>query len=215
MTKHDYATSLAAAIAYLTLRQQDSVGLTLFDEKVTRYMKPSNSAQHWKILVRELAGRTGPRKTALGATLSELADRLHRPMLVLVISDLFEAPSDRGGSPVDHVLRGFKRLQYRHHELIIWNLWDEAELTFPFNGWTRFDGLEDGGRLLADPGSLRTNYLAEVDRFQSRLRTACGKMHADYSIFDTSQPLDVVLAGYLATRRARLRQRSSRVLGRG
>ncbi|UCE60294.1 MAG: DUF58 domain-containing protein [Phycisphaerales bacterium] len=207
MTKHAYATSLAAAISYLTLQQRDSVGLALFDQRVTQFLKPSNRAHQWKTLVQELAGRVGPGKTSVGQVLGELCERLVRPTLVIVISDLFDDDQV--------VLRGLRQMRYRHHELIVWNVWDEAELTFPFSDWTRFEGLESAGRLLTEPGSLRARYLEEVGRFQSALRQGCGQMQVDYTVFGTAQPLDVVLAGYLATRSGRLRQRSSRVMSRG
>jgi len=207
MTKHEYATSVAAAVAYLTLQQQDSVGLTLFDERLTHFMRPSNNAHHWKTLVHELAGKTGPAKTSIGRVLAELAERLNHRLLIILISDLFDAPAA--------ILKGLKHLRYRRHEVIVWNLWDPAELTLPFSGPTMFDGLESTGRLLTDPRSLRARYVEEVERFQAQLRTGCGHMLIDYTVFSTATALDVALSGYLATRAARLRQRSSRVLGGG
>ncbi len=207
MTKYEYTAAVAAAIAYLTIQQQDSVGLTLFDEHLTSFVKPSNNAQHWKTLIEGLAHPTGPAKTSLERVLGELAERLSHRTLIILISDLFD--------DVDATLKGFKHLRYRHHELIVWNIWDHAELTLPLSGPTMFDGLESMGKLLTDPRSLRARYLQEVERFQTRLRTGCGHMHVDFTIFDTSAPLDAALSGYLATRSARLRQRSSRVMSRG
>ncbi len=205
MTKYEYAAAVAAAVSYLTLQQQDSVGLALFDDHLTGFIRPSNSAQHWKTLIKELAGGTGPAKTSLGGVLGELVETLSTRMLIILISDLFD--------DVEAILKGFKHLRYRHHELIVWNVWDRAELTFPFSGPTMFDGLESSGRLVTDPRSLRLRYLDEVQRFQTRLRTGSGHMHVDFTLFDTSTPLDVALSSYLATRSARLKKRSSRVLG--
>lgn len=207
MTKYEYATALAAAIAYLTLQQQDSVGLTVFDDHLRAFIRPSNNAQHWKTLVQDLTAKVGPSKTSMARVLSELAERLSHRTLVILISDLFD--------DVDEILTGFKHLRFRHHELIVWNLWDRAELSLPFKGPTLFDGLESTGRLLVDPRALRARYLEEVRTFQTRLKTGCGHMHVDFAMFDTSMPLDVALSGYLATRSARLRHRSSRVGGRG
>jgi uncharacterized protein (DUF58 family) len=207
MTKHEYATSLAAAMAYLTLQQQDSVGLAIFDEELTEFVRPSNHAHHWRTLVKELAGKVGGAKTSIGAVLSELCERLHHRTMIVLISDLFD--------DLDSMLRGFKHVRYRHHELIVWNLWDPAELSFPYTGPTMFDGLEGMGRVLVEPRTLRARYLDEVERFQASLRAACGKMHVDYASFDTSSALDVALSGYLAARNTRLRKRSSRVMSRG
>ncbi len=207
MSKHEYATSLAAATAYLALQQQDSVGLALFDERITEFMKPSNNAQNWRTVVHELAGHTGPAKTSMGPVFAELTERLGHRMLVILISDLFD--------DADVIMRGLKQLRFRRHDVIVWNLWDQAEMTFPLKGPTLFEGLEASGRLLADPGSLRARYLEEVRRFQAKLRRACGHLHIDYRMFNTSLPLDSALSGYLATRSARLRRRSSRVMGSG
>ena len=207
MTKHEYAASLAAAMAYLTLQQQDSVGLAQFDETITGFIRPSNNTHHWRTVVQELAGRTGSAKTSIGRVMQELAERLGQRTLIILISDLFD--------DVDGILKGFRYLRYRHHELIVWNLWDPAELSFPFQGPTLFTGLESMGKMLVEPRSLRARYLEQVERFQAQLRDGCGRMHVDYSVFTTSTPLDQALSGYLATRSSRLRQRSSRVMGRG
>lgn len=207
LTKHEYATSLAAAVAYLTLQQQDSVGLALFDEKVTEFLKPANNAHHWKTLVRQLDGRTGPAKTSIGRVLLELAERLNHRLLILIISDLFDsAPS---------ILKGLRHLRFRRHEVIVWNIWDPAELTLPFDGPVQFEGLEQSGRILIDPRTLKSRYIEEVERFQHQMRSGCGQMLIDYMVFHSGMPLDAALSGYLATRSARLRQRSSRVLGGG
>ena len=207
MTKHEYAASLAAAIAYLALQQQDSVGLTLFDERLTRCLRPSSNTQQWKVLVNELAGSTGPAKTSIEHVISELLERLQHRTLIILISDLFD---DEEG-----ILRGLKRLRYHRHEPIVWNLWDRAELTLPYTGPTMFHGLEKTGDLLADPATLRSRYIEEVKRFQSKMQAQCGKMQVDYTVFDTSRSLATALSNYLATRSARLRPRSARAFGHG
>lgn len=207
MTKHDYAASISSAIAYLALQQQDAVGLTRFDRHVTRYIRPSNNSIHWKTIISELEGGPGPAKTSLGRVFDELAERLHRRMLIIVVSDMLD--------DVNGILRGLKHLRYRRHEVVVCNLWDRAELTFQFKGPTMFVGLEESGRLLTEAGSLRERYLAEVERFRARLQAGCSRLHIDYVTFDTSTALDVALSAYLASRAARIRQRSSRVLGRG
>lgn len=206
-TKHEYATSIAAAIAYLALQQQDSVGLATFDEELTRFIRASSNPHHWKTIIKELEGKTGAKKTSVGRVLEQLAERLPHRTLVIIVSDLFDE--------VSVILKGLERLRYRGHEMVVCNVWDPAELSLPFSGPTMFEGLEDAGTLLTDPRSLRERYLEEVEHFRGLLSTGCSHMHVDYTVFDTSAPLDVALSAYLATRSARIRQRSSRVLGRG
>jgi len=207
LTKYEYAASLAAAMAYLTLQQQDSVGLALFDEDIRQFLRPANNAHHWRAIIQGLDGGTGQSKTSLDRVLGELVERLTQRTLIVLISDLFD--------DAYVVLRGFQHIRFRHHELIVWNLWDPAELSFPFTGPTLFDGLEASGRVHVEPRSVATRYREEVERFRTRLRAGCGRMQAEFTSFNTSAPLDIALSGYLATRSARLRQRSARVMGRG
>ena len=207
MSKYDYATALGAAVAYLALQQQDAVGVALFDEHVARFVKPSNRADQWKTLIRELVGRKGTAKTSLRRVLLELSERLTHPMLIILISDLFDDP--------DEILAGFRQLLHRGHELIVWNVWDPAELTLPMTGPTLFEGLEAEGKLLTDPRSLRDRYLEQVEQFQQRLRAGCGRLEIEYVLFSTDMFLDTVLRAHLSARSARLRRRSSRVMGAG
>jgi uncharacterized protein (DUF58 family) len=204
LSKHAYAISVAAAIAYLALQQHDSVGLALLDEHLTHFHRPSNSPHHWKTLVHELERASGTGRTALGRAFAELAERLTVRTLIIIISDLFD--------DVESTLRGLKHLRYRKHEPVVINVLDPAELSFRFHGPTMFQGLEATGRLLAEPGALRARYLEELERFQGAYRLGCSRMNIDYGVFDTGAPLDAALSTYLATRSARIRQRSSRVM---
>ncbi len=207
MSKYEYASAVAASIAYLTLQQQDAVGLARFDDRLRDLVRPSTHAQQWKSIVHELALGPGGAKTSLQHVLDELTERISRRMMVIVLSDLLDDP--------EAVLRGCQHLRFGRHELLVWCFWDRAELTFPFLSPTRFEGLEGQGRVLGDPKALQHRYLDEVDRFQSRLRAGFAHLQIDYTLFDTSAPLDAALSGYLATRRARLRQHSAWVIGTG
>jgi uncharacterized protein (DUF58 family) len=207
MSKRDYAACIAASLAYLALHQHDSVGLATFDDRVRGFVRPSNHPSHWKTLVRELDQPTGSGKTDIGTVLGDLADRLGRRTLVILVSDLFDE--------TESVLRGLKHLRYHKNAVIVCHVWDPAELRFEFKMPTEFHGLETGGRVLAEPSSIRSGYLDEVRRFISAIRRGCLRVQSDYALYDTSTALDVAIASYLATRAARLRSRSSRVLGRG
>jgi len=205
MSKHEYATSIVAAISYLALQQQDSVGLALFDEHLQMFMRPSGSSQHWKALVHELESKVGQAKTASDRVFSELVERMRHRMLVVIVGDMFDDPRA--------VLRGLRQLRYRRHELVVLNVWDPAELALPFSGPIRFEGLEQMGTISAEPDGIRARYLEEVARFQAELRRGCSELHVDYVVFNTAAPLDAALSTYLAARTARMRFRSSRVAG--
>ena len=203
LSKYEYGTAVAAALAYLALQQRDSVGLAVCAEHLERFLRPTNHAHQWRTLIDELERRQGGSQTSLGRALTELAERLSRRMLIVVVSDLLD--------DADEILTGLRLLRYRRHDLVVCQVLDPAELTFPFKGPTLFEGLEQGGRLLVEPGSIKQRYLEELARFQRRLRLGCGRLRVDYSVFNTGAALDAVLSSYLATRCARIRQRSARV----
>ncbi|HUU82362.1 MAG TPA: DUF58 domain-containing protein [Phycisphaerae bacterium] len=208
MTKHQYATVIAASLTYLALnKQRDSVGLTLFDERITRLVRPSRNPSHWRTIIHELEGATGPAKTGIRAVLNDLAERLDHRVLIILVSDLFDN--------AEETLKGIAHLRFRRHEIIVCGVWDDAEYDFPFQGPTLFEGLEHAGRLLTEPRALRDRYLEEVRRFHESLRSGCHRLRVDYVPFRTSAPLDVAISAYLATRSTQIRKRSSRVLGGG
>lgn len=197
MSKHDYAICIAASLAYLALKQRDSVGLALFDEKVTRYVRPSNHMSQWKTIINELQGKTGPVKTSMVKVLDDLSERLKRRTLVILISDFFDDPQA--------IRDGLRRLRYRKNEMILCQVMDPAELDFPFSGPTKFKGMESSGTLLTEPTMLRQKYLEEVEGFLAALRKTCRELHLDYELYNTSDPLDVALSTYLASRSAGIR----------
>ena len=207
MSKFEYAASLAAAISFLGLAQHDAVGLVTFDSALRTLVKPGNNSAQWRSIVRELDRNTGGDKTSFGAVMDQLADRLSRRTLVILISDLFDDPDD--------ILRGLQRLRFRRHDLIVWNTWDEEELSFTVRGPTLFEGMEGGGQVQADPDALRSGYLQQVQHFLHRLRKECTRIQVDYHLMNTGKSLDAAITTYLAKRANRLRQRSARVMGSG
>ena len=196
-TKYDHATAIAAALSYMAVQQQDSAGLAIFDQALTRYFKPSNSPGQWKVIIQELQQVPRWNKTSTGRILSQLAEKLNHRSLVVILSDLFD---DLG-----ELQKGLRHLRYRKHEVIAFQLLDPAEIEFPFDDVTLFKGMEEAGELLTEPRSLRAAYLQQLATFTEELQKLCRGMHIDFNRFDTGQTLDVALSGVLATRSASMK----------
>ncbi|MGD0390838.1 MAG: DUF58 domain-containing protein, partial [Tepidisphaeraceae bacterium] len=109
-SKYDHATAIAAALSYLAIRQQDSVGLAIFDNELRRYFKPSNSPGQWKTITHELLLVPRLKKTGTGRVLEQLAEKLTHRSLVVVLSDFFD--------DMDSLRQGLRHLRYRKHEVI-------------------------------------------------------------------------------------------------
>jgi uncharacterized protein (DUF58 family) len=197
LTKLAYAQSAAAALAYLVLHQQDAVGLATFDREVRRVVRPSSSPLQLGTVLGVLEEMAPVEKTATGPIFHDLAERFARRGLVIVLSDLFD--------DVAPMIAGLKHFRHRRHDVVVMQVMDPAELDFPFQQATLFKGLEAAGELLVEPARLRKAYQAELESYQIELRTGCRKQGIDYVQLRTDQPLDSVLATYLAQRQQRIK----------
>ncbi len=195
VTKYDYACLTAAALSYLILHQQDSVGLVTFDNQVRQFMRPSSQASHLKQIVHVLNNGSGVEKTQLAPIFHDLAERINRRAIVGVISDLFDEPDD--------LLAGLKHLRHKRHEVVVFHVLDPAEMDFPFQEATLFRGMEQMPELLTDPRSLRDGYLNELKAHLHAVQAGCREQNIDYVPLRTDQNLGVALSAYLAQRLAR------------
>lgn len=195
LTKYEYGSLIAAGLAYLILQQADAVGLVRFDEQPQRVIRTTSNPAQFNSIIRELEQPPSGGKTHIRGVLDALAEQLVRRHIVVLISDLFD--------DADDLIRGIRHLRHRRHEPIVLHVLDHAELEFPFSQWTRFKGLEGFEPLLTEPRMVRERYLAEVRRFQEKVRHGCHELMADYVVFDTSRPIDQALSDYLATRAGR------------
>jgi uncharacterized protein (DUF58 family) len=197
VTKLQYARFVAASLAYMTLQQQDSVGLVVFDDAARRYLKPAGQASHLKELLHMLDVIPAGEKSDMGAVFHDLAERFKKRGVVAIFSDFFDEPA--------RILTGLKHFRHRRHEVIVFHILDQAELQFPFRSATLFKGLEGMPEVLTEPHALRRAYLDELGNFLAELKKGCRLMDIDYVPLRTDQTLDVPLSSYLASRAARVR----------
>jgi uncharacterized protein (DUF58 family) len=192
-SKYQYATRLAACLAYLMLQQQDSVGLVTFDTKIRRYIPPRSRVSHLRVLIDELQRGTPGGETELSDVFHDLVPKLHRRGLLVVLSDCF--------GDVTQLLHALAHFRHAHHEILIFQIWDPDELDFPFKGWTQFECLERAGiKHLLDPAALRQAYLENLERFRAELLRGCRRHKIDLVPFTTDRPYAEALAAYMARR---------------
>jgi len=198
MSKLDYARCAAAALAYLVLKQQDSVGLATFDHQLRASVRPGSNPSHWEQLIRVMEEAVPARKTSVGPIFHELAERLRRRGIVVVLSDMFD--------DVEGMVAGLKHFRHRRHEVILFHVLDPAELEFPFEQATRFRGLEGWPDVVVEPRALRRAYLDQFARYRRRLQEGCRAAQIDYVEMRTDRSLELALTSYLASRMKRTRQ---------
>ncbi|MEI6233033.1 MAG: DUF58 domain-containing protein [Planctomycetota bacterium] len=192
ISKLEYASYIAASLSYMLTQQQDSVGMVLFDNKIKKFIPASASPAHLRLLLHELSNVVPEQKTDTEIVFHELADRIKRKGLIVILSDLFDDP--------EKLLSGLQHFRYLRHEVIVFQILDDFEKRFPFDSMTQFEGYEGWEELICDPRSLRKGYLEEYEAFTDKMKRGCRNNKIDFVPITTSQPLDVVLTAYLATR---------------
>ena len=197
LSKLEYAQCVAASLAYLILQQQDSVGLVTFDSEIRSLIRASANPSHLKQLLYVMENAEARRKTQTGPIFHDLAERLKRRGLVLILSDLFD--------DVPSMMAGLKHFRHRRHEVVVFHVLDPAELDFPFRQTTLFRGMEELPDVLTDPRALRRAYLDEFGKFLQAVRKGCRAQRIDYVLLRTDQSLEIALSSFLASRMHRVR----------
>ena len=201
MTKWDYASTLAASLAHLLIYQQDGVGLTLFDSQIRRQLPVSSNRGALMDFTNAVEASAPQNKTDLKILFHQLAGRIPRRGMVVILSDLL--------TNVDDIIRGLQRFRYGRHDVLVLHVLDHDELQFPFSDRTLFEGMEElNQEVLTDPQSLRSSYLAALEVFLGKMRRACLDQKIDYALISTADSLDVALTTFLATRMHRQRAKA-------
>lgn len=189
LTKFEYAQTVAAALAMLVLKQNDSVGVGLFDSQVRTMIPASSRHNHLATILQGLSTETATGKTDIVSVLRKAAETMTQRSIVILISDLF---CDR-----EQLFKGLQLLRQRKHEVLIVHTMDAQELDFDYSGTLRFEGLEDGGKLTCDPAALRAGYQNALEKFLNTIRQRCAGSLVDYRLTRTSENLDAVLSHLL------------------
>ena len=195
LSKLDYGRYLAASLAYLLVRQRDSVGMVAFGDSVGRWIPPRGGAGHLHDLLTVMEEVRPAGRTALAPVLDRLADGIKTRGLVILFSDLLDDPGAVKGA-----LRHFR---HNRHEVIVFHLLDPAELRFPFTGLCNFRDMETGQRVELQPQVFRDEYLAAIEELTSSYRRFASENGIDYEVVETSIPFESCLAGYLHRRMGR------------
>jgi uncharacterized protein (DUF58 family) len=192
VSKYDYAATGAASLAYLLQQQQDAVGLVTFKNRIDKNLPASSHPNHLRLLLHELEQTVPDEQTDVSTVFAELARQIRRRGIVVLFSDLFLDSRSLG--------EALKQFRLRRHEVIVFHVMHDDELTFPFQDNTLFRGLEMAVQLHTEPRALRRGYLDAVARFQEEVRKACATTGVDYVLMNTKEPLDAVLGSYLTFR---------------
>jgi uncharacterized protein (DUF58 family) len=193
ITKFQYATYLAAALSYLMMEQRDAVGLAMFDESITHYLPPRSIRSYLNVILSTLEEPPSRKQTKVGQALHQVAERIHRRGLVIVLSDLMDEPSE--------ILSGLKHFRHDEHEVLVFQILDPKEMEFSYGRDVIIEDLETGQEITTHPWHIKGEYRELVRNFTEFMKQECRKDQIDYSLLDTSISYDQALFEYLNKRR--------------
>ena len=193
VSKLVYANSLAASLSYLMINQQDAVGLVQFSQKINTFIPPKSSPSHLSLVLAQLDDQEAGKDTKVGLVLHELAERIKKRGLVILISDLLDNPKN--------IMNGLKHFRHQNQEVIVFHVLDRKELEFDFNTRTKFLDMESGEEIVTEPWHIRSNYTELINRLHDKYRKECREYLIDYVPIFTDQSLDISITEYLNKRR--------------
>jgi uncharacterized protein (DUF58 family) len=193
MTKLEYAQILAASLGYLMLKQQDAVGLTLFDDRIRVNIPARSKRSHLNIILSQMQNIIAGPETTIAPVLHKTAEAIKKRGLIILISDLFDDP--------DKVLSGLQHFRYKGHEVIVFHVLDPQEITLDFTQRTRFRDMESGEEIVTDPWHIQSDYQKSMEQFCDYIKSNCRQKNIDYVQLSTDLPLDMALSEYLIKRK--------------
>lgn len=195
LTKFDYCICLAAAISYLMIHQQDPVGLITFDEKLRQSLPARSRRSQFANILAVLQQSKPTGEARLADNLKQVASMVRNKSLMMLMSDLL--------MDADEVLDTIRMLRYSGHDVILFHVLDEAEVTFPFTGSVNLIEPESSSEQIVDAAGIRADYLTALKELRDRYQRECFSLGVDYVPLDTSMPFDKALTEYLYQRQAR------------
>ena len=193
ITKLQYGSYLAGALAYLMNRQRDAFGLIAFDDRIATLLPASARGGHLRAVLLALERLKVGAGTNVAKPLRDLAAAVRKRGLVVLVSDLLDEPQQ--------VLDGLKHFRYRGTDVVVFHIVDPYELKFPFEQSARFRDIETAEEVMAVPGAVRQGYVERMAARIAHYKRELGLAGIDYCLLDTSQPLELGLMAYLMTRR--------------
>ena len=192
LSKFDYAATMVVSLAMLLAKQQDPVGLVLFDEDAKTFLPPSATQSQVTVMTKILEGCVPSRKTELGGLLQTITGRFKRRGLLVIVSDLF--------TDLDAFLDGLNRLRFGGNEVLVLQVLDRDEMELPFDGPTVYRDIEGEEELNAEPGAFRKAYRQAMTEFLDGVTKECGARNYDHARFFTDQSLGSTLSYFLHSR---------------
>lgn len=184
-SKSEYARTLAATLAYFLNSQRDAVGLATFSSEINDFIPPRYRVGHLRRMLVAMEHAAEGASTHLAKPLEQIAERLNKRGMLILISDLL--------APLETLEMSLGSLAARGQEVIVFHVLDPEELSFDYAVPEMFEDLESGNRLYVDPAAIRTEYLKRFGKHLESIELICSRLGLTYHRLPTNSPLELAL----------------------
>lgn len=192
VSKLEYALNLAAALCYVMIDQQDSVGLITYSDKIQNYLPPKSNRVYLKNLLTALSTIKTDGRTATSKCLTEVTGKIKKRGLTIIISDFFD--------DLDSVVTSLKQLHFKRNEVIVFQIMDPSERNFGFDRDAIFVDMETDEKITSQPHHIQKAYREAMEEFINRLKNECLNLGIEYNLIETNQSFDLALMNYFSKR---------------
>ena len=192
VSKLDYASTLAAALSYLMIKQQDAAGLTLYSNRIVQHLPPKAARPYLQQILKTLSLANPSDTTNTATCLNSVAEKIKRKGLVIIISDLFD--------DVSSIISALKHFSYNKNEVIVFQILDPMERSFAFGRDAIFRDMETEEEMTTQPFQIQKAYKLAMEEFINTIKRECLNSNIDYNLIDTSAPFDKALLSYIQKR---------------
>ncbi len=192
ISKLEYAKTLASALSYLLIKQQDAVGLLPFSDKITEFLPASSVRTYLNLLLKKIYNLKPENRTNTSSVLHSLAHRISKRGLIIIISDLIDEP--------EKIIQGLLHFRYKKHEVIVFHLFDKKEQDFDFTKETEFIDKETGEKVIVNPWQVRKEYKKHYEENLKKIKDKCLEFQIEYNEINTNTPIEELLMKYLIKR---------------
>lgn len=191
-SKLEYAKKIIATLAYLTIHEGDAIGLICVGEKALIEIPPRRNPAHLKLILDTLQNAKPHGETGLVPVMHDLAEKIRRRAVVIVLSDFFCEPAP--------LMSCFQHLRFQKHDLALFHLLDRAEVMFQFDRPMRFVDMENNFSLVTEPAGIRDEYLRQLNLFLEQMRAGAHEFGVEYRRVITDENYEKVLGSFLVER---------------
>jgi uncharacterized protein (DUF58 family) len=204
LNKISFSIQCAAALIYLLRRQRDSIGLSVFSDKVTLHTPSKSNPMHQRMLFAELEkllynyAPESKKQTFTVEALHQISESIHKRSLVIIFSDMLDSQIGRE----KEIFSALQHLRHNRHEVILFHVIDKkTEEDFEFeNRPYKFIDMESGTEVKINPNEVKENYVTQMSKYKHELMLRCRQYNIDFTEADIKQGFRQILLPYLVKR---------------